>query len=63
MPALARVPLGNDRVLTLRGQSINLGNTPQFADPGLDLSNPNFAQITSTLNDGWTFRFALQFGW
>lgn len=52
-----------EKRLTLRAESVNLFNTPQFADPGLDVTNPNFAQITNTLNDGRTFRFQLQFSW
>jgi hypothetical protein len=50
-----------EKRLTLRAESINLFNTPQFAEPGVDLSNANFGQITNTLNDGRTFRFLLQF--
>lgn len=49
--------------LTLRGESINLLNTPQFAEPGSQLGTPEFAHITNTLNDGRTFRFLLQLGW
>lgn len=52
-----------DAMLTFRAESINLFNTPQFAEPGAELSNPNFGQITNTLNDGRTFRFMLQVGW
>jgi len=55
--------LGGDRQLTVRAESINFLNTPQFAEPGPDLANPNFAQITNTLNDGRTFRFSMRFGW
>ena len=55
--------LRSDKRLTLRAESINLGNTPQFAEPGAELANANFGQITNTLNDGRTFRFQLQFGW
>jgi len=51
-----------DKRLTFRAESINLFNTPQFAEPGVDLASPNFGQITNTLNDGRTFRFLLQFG-
>jgi len=47
------------RWFTWRVESINLLNTPQFADPGTDLSNPNFGQITNTLNDGRAFRFGI----
>jgi hypothetical protein len=52
-----------ERRVTLRAESINLTNTPQFAEPGLELSNPNFGAITNTLNDGRTFRFGLGLGW
>ncbi len=49
--------------MTLRAESVNLFNTPQFAEPGFELANPNFGLITNTLNDGRTFRFGLQVGW
>jgi hypothetical protein len=49
--------------LTFRAESINLLNTPQFAEPGVELVNGNFGQITNTLNDGRTFRFTFQLGW
>jgi hypothetical protein len=48
--------------ITFRAESINLLNTPQYADPGKDLTSPNFGQITNTLNDGRTFQFVLQIG-
>jgi hypothetical protein len=54
--------LGGDRSLLLRAESINLFNSPQFAEPGKELTSPNFGQITNTLNDGRTFRFRLQLG-
>jgi hypothetical protein len=53
-------PVRNDTRITLRAESINLFNTPQFAEPGRSLVNPNFGQINNTLNDGRTFRFTLQ---
>jgi len=53
--------LGSERQLMFRAESINLFNTPQFAEPGRDLVNPNFGQITNTLNDGRTLQFTLQF--
>jgi hypothetical protein len=52
-----------DLRLTFRAESINLFNTPQFAEPGFELANPNFGAITNTLNEGRTFRFTLQIGW
>ena len=55
--------LPGETQLTLRAESINLFNTPQFAAPGSDLASPNFGQITNTLNDGRTFRFGLSVGW
>jgi len=45
---------------TLRVESINFFNTPQFADPNPDLSSPAFGKITNTLNDGRSFLFTLQ---
>lgn len=53
--------LPNEMQLTFRGESINLTNTAQFAEPGTTLSSPNFGQITNTLNDGRTLRFMLRF--
>ena len=53
--------LGSERQLLFRAESINFFNTPQFAEPGRDLVNPNFGQITNTLNDGRTLQFTLQF--
>ncbi len=54
--------LPRDTRLTLRAESINLSNTPQFAEPGTALTDPNFGVITNTLNDGRTFRLVLRFG-
>ncbi|MBI2688777.1 MAG: hypothetical protein HYX27_20945 [Acidobacteria bacterium] len=51
---------GGDRKLFFRAEAINLGNTPQFAEPFRELSSPNFAFITNTLNDGRAFRFHLR---
>jgi len=61
--SLARAwALRSDMRLTFRVESINCFNTPQFAEPGVEVSSPNFGQITNTLNDGRTFRVGLQFG-
>ena len=61
--ALSRTfPIGSDKSLHFRAESINFTNTPQFDAPGTDLTSPNFGQITNTLNDGRTFRFTLRFG-
>lgn len=51
------------RRMALRAESVNLMNTPQFADPGKELANANFGFITNTLNEGRTFRAALSIGW
>jgi hypothetical protein len=62
--ALSRAwEFGTGMSLSLRAESINLFNTPQFAEPGVELSSPNFGQITNTLNDGRTFRFTLRFSY
>jgi hypothetical protein len=55
--------LHSDVRLTLRAESINLTNTPQFAEPGSTLGSPEFGTITNTLNDGRTFRFGLTVLW
>jgi hypothetical protein len=49
-----------EKALTLRVDSNNLTNTPQFAEPGFALTDPNFGVITNTLNDGRSFRFTLR---
>jgi hypothetical protein len=67
---IANVNAALDRVWVLphewqvafRAESINFFNTPQFAEPGLELTSPNFGQITNTLNDGRTFRLTLRIG-
>ena len=46
--------LGKMRFL-FRIESVNLLNTPQFANPGNELSGGNFGRITNTLNDGRAF--------
>ncbi|HZT32442.1 MAG TPA: TonB-dependent receptor [Bryobacteraceae bacterium] len=51
----------SEKQMTFRAESINFFNTPQFAAPGLELAQPNFGQITNTLNDGRAFRFLVQF--
>jgi hypothetical protein len=58
-----RWTLPGERWLQLRAESINFLNTPQFAEPGFELSNPNFGVITNTLNDGRTFRVRAEVGW
>lgn len=56
-----RFPLVQDRAIAFRAESINALNTPQFAEPIADLSNPSFGKITNTLNDGRAMRFSLSF--
>ncbi len=54
-----RWPLKSDMAVNFSAESVNLFNTPQFAEPGRELAAANFASITNTLNDGRTFRFLL----
>ncbi len=54
-------PLGGDNTLLFRAESLNFTNHPQFQEPGAQLAQANFGQITNTLNDGRTFRFTLRF--
>jgi hypothetical protein len=49
-----------EKTITFRAESLNLTNTPQFADPITDLTSPAFGRITNTLNDGRSFQFTLQ---
>ena len=44
----------------VKGEAVNLLNTPQFADPNPDLSSPAFGRITNTLNDGRNLLFTVQ---
>ena len=55
--------LAGDRRLTVRAEGLNFFNTPQFAEPGRELTSPNFGFITNTLNDGRAFRFTARFLW
>jgi hypothetical protein len=52
--------IGGDRKLLFRAEALNLGNTPQFAEPFRELSSPNFGAITNTLNDGRAIRLHLR---
>ncbi len=51
-----------DSWIRFSADSVNFFNTPQFAEPGLRLSDPNFGAITNTLNEGRTMRFSLEAG-
>ena len=55
-----RFRLGGDNSLLFRAESLNFLNHPQFAEPGINVSENNFGQITNTLNDGRAFRFTLE---
>ena len=55
--------LAGDRRLSVRAESLNFFNTPQFAEPWKELTSPNFGFITNTLNDGRAFRFTARFLW
>lgn len=56
-----RWPLNSDMALNFSAESVNLFNTPQFAEPGREVAAANFGAITNTLNDGRTFRFLVGF--
>jgi hypothetical protein len=53
--------IAQEKTLTFRAESINFLNTPQFAEPGVNLTSPSFGKITNTLNDGRTFQFQVRF--
>lgn len=52
--------LGGDTALEFVAEGLNLFNHPQFAEPGRELTSPNFGQITNTLNDGRAFKFGIE---
>ena len=52
--------MGGEKLLTFSVESVNLFNTPQFAEPGRTLNDSSFGRITNTLNVGRTFRGSLQ---
>jgi hypothetical protein len=52
--------LHREQAITFRAESVNLTNTPQFAEPITDMTSPSFGLITNTLNDGRSFQFTLQ---
>jgi len=54
-----RFAIRGDTTLQFRAESLNLLNHAQFQQPGRNLSETNFGQITNTLNDGRTFQFTL----
>lgn len=49
-----------EQSVTFRAESVNVTNTPQFAEPITDMTSPAFGLITNTLNDGRNFQFTLQ---
>ena len=55
--------LKGDSRLQFRAESVNFLNTPQFAEPGANMTDPNFGAITNTLNEGRNFRFNLAWLW
>lgn len=55
--------LAADTRLQFRAESVNFLNTPQFAEPGANMTDPNFGAITNTLNEGRNFRFSLAWLW
>lgn len=52
--------LPGETAVQFRAEGLNLFNHPQFAEPGRELTSPNFGQITNTLNDGRAFKFSLE---
>jgi hypothetical protein len=52
--------VAREYAVRFRAESVNLLNTPQFADPERNLTSKTFGLITNTLNEGRTFHFTLQ---
>ena len=57
------IPVSSDqtRTVLLRAEFINAFNHPQFAPPSSNLTDPNFGQITNTLNAGRIVQVTLRF--
>jgi hypothetical protein len=56
-----RFALWKEKPLTIRAESINILNTPQFAAPDNMLTDSSFGAITNTLNNGRSLRLAASF--
>jgi hypothetical protein len=52
--------MGGDKRLVARAESVNVFNTPQFAEPWREVSSPSFGSITNTLNEGRVVRFLVR---
>jgi len=50
-----------EKPLTIRAESVNLFNTAQFSAPDDFLIDSSFGEITNTLNNGRSVRFAGSF--
>ena len=51
----------SEKTLMFRAESINLFNTPQFAEPERNLVSNLFGRISNTVNSGRNFQFTLRF--
>ena len=56
-----RFAVWKEKLLTIRAESINLFNTPQFAAPDYMRADSSFGAITNTLNNGRSLRFGASF--
>jgi hypothetical protein len=56
-----RFAVWKEKLLTVRAESINLFNAPQFAAPDNMLTDSSFGAITNTLNNGRSLRFGASF--
>jgi hypothetical protein len=59
--ASRRFAVWRERPLTIRAESINVFNTPQFAAPDNMMTDSSFGAITNTLNNGRSVRFTASF--
>jgi hypothetical protein len=56
-----RFAVRKEEPLTIRAESINIFNTPQFAAPDNMLADSSFGAITNTLNNGRSLRLGASF--
>ena len=56
-----KMPVLETHSLQFRAELFNAFNTPQFANPGSQLGNGDFGQVTSTRGDNRQIQFGLRY--
>jgi Carboxypeptidase regulatory-like domain/TonB dependent receptor/TonB-dependent Receptor Plug Domain len=56
-----KIPIAETHSLQFRAEFFNAFNTPQFANPGRELGNGDFGQVTGTRGDNRQIQFGLRY--